>query len=870
MNRIKDLMSMLLALLILPVVFTLSLQAEISVLRQTLPVARDFNFQIASVTNKSQFLAKQDSVEAVDETGAIDVEQESSVEDLEALVSEVNEEEQQVTPQTSAHDEVIERIKRALKAAEEQKQKEEEAKKNPKKGEEIQKTMKPVGDITAPVQPIQGNVETAPSGANATSATLQLPPMCDSLGKIFAAINKIEKEKAQGGIQEVKKFFAEINHPEWSCGDLLSKLQTYTDLSKLADYPEVMFPGAKEIITNRNDARLNDYGLGFGRPFRHWSEQLLGKELKTYGEFEAALPILKSHVQYLQIPPDRPDLKHLEPVIESIKQEAPEMVQACFDQAWRFSPDIKLCQWADAKDIPIWVAMWANATIWGVYFDLEKVRDSKVLVVWLPKTKEYVFWAGPCGGNGAWIPSAPLVKFTSNVENVYDRCEKIESPGARLDTSGNIVLARGQSQTLNIKRLLPQEKIDELQKEGRLLSKWQWQLNGQPLASVPMSSISSVISQPGTYSVVNTSYDPSNPLPNEDPVKACSVKVVQPNPKAYCETLSESSITSEGIVVPFRFDDQAGLVKRVDYLFNNQLVSPDLVQKRANGVVLPISLIQTKGDQYINVRLVGFQEEILDECPGQTTNKVTVPEARCDALVLNQKGTKVTVNLRYTETVKITDRVDLVAKNVSSGQEVSLGRYSPNFTFDANKVSGAGKFTVLAIGYDRMGREMWRCPGEGQTFEKPCPKCEGLTSSQKKQRNKDINQRVIIVPQVVGDRSQIESAIWTDSNGKPVPVEMVNSSNFQLSFNAGDLLPTVLHKGQLLLKIGSYAFTLTIKCKDGTISECKIILKVGGGGLWKWILLGIFITGAIVAIILLSGGAATAIVTKVPVIVTGV
>jgi hypothetical protein len=643
-------------------------------------------------------------------------------------------------------------------------------------GKRVQESVKPSPPV--PAQPIQDIPQPSIPGAETKQFAMTMPAMCEDLGLILGAIDKIKTEKAQISTQAVADFFADINTTH-ACGELVSKLSQYVDMKTVTPRPISGGPSTKEIITTPGDYRLAAYGIGYGEPFKRWSENRVAKkELRTLEDYIASEKVLLDHIQYFNWDA-HPELK---PKVEQMKAEMPAVLTGCLHESWRWSSDVKLCQWMDAAQVPYWVTTWATKTQWGLHYDLLQKRDAPMLVAYLPESQEYVFWAGPCGGNGGWLPSGSKAAWSVDVLSVD--CDRV---------TGQPVHFTSDRQEGFYEALLGlQGKLIDRNKVELRNRKWTLENSqGSKVLSVDKEStmligqeISSSVPNKLTYTGESRmKVEGADITPGAWHPMTCSIQLTKElpppviPPQVVCDSI-QAKLEKGRIRVTYKIQGDASLIQKTQITVDGNVVPENQVRLEKDGsLTFPDTITDTE-EHHISVMIFGADGQPL----GNPCNE--------------------------------------------------------------------------------------RTPGNTIRKQPKCAKCESAKESGKLKKG-DTEQIITITPSISGDVSTVESAVWTDQNGKVVGNKYVNNQ-FELSFRAGDFLPTITNKGKTSLKSGDYKFTLTVKCKDGSITKCTVTIRVVGGNGWKWILLAVAVVAIVVAVIILTSGAGAPIATKVAIAVIGV
>lgn len=528
-------------------------------------------------------------------------------------------------------------------------------------GKRIQQSVSPSPVPTEPTKPIQGTPAPAvPTVGQAKEYQVQMPPtLCNDVGRLIAAVDQAKQNQVSLGNGAVARFVADINAAQ-TCDDFRARLGKYINVDSVQPRPVEETPQSRYIITSLRDPYVQDYGIPFNRPFTHWSQQRVARtELRTLEDFRNHRQTLLDHIKYFDVPENHPFLSLVRPEIRArlarkvaqMRAEAPSVLNACLDEPWRWSKEVGLCRWVDAADAPVWVTTWAKQTLWGVYYDLKEKRDAPMLVAYLPNSKEYMFWAGPCGGNGGWLPSAPAGVIRVNVRRLSPQCDRIEALGAQVNERGEVVLPEGRQLTLRARaQIHPAIAEQNLQpNEYRLISDWVWAHNGQTIAESRINLENPAqerivdqitVNQPGTYSLANRSQDTSV----TGQPKVCAITVVRPVPPAKCVSVS---VFQEGdqVRVDVQYDDPGRQVSRFEYLVNGRKVGESNVPqfRMANRFGV--------GRHRVTVILYDKHGRSIDQCPADAGNPFIDNPAPCPTdfriqpKKVGQNETAVTFNL---------------------------------------------------------------------------------------------------------------------------------------------------------------------------------------------------------------------------------
>jgi hypothetical protein len=258
------------------------------------------------------------------------------------------------------------------------------------------------------------------------------------------------------------------------------------------------------------------------------------------------------------------------------------------------------------------------------------------------------------------------------------------------------------------------------------------------------------------------------------------------------------------------------------------------------------------------------------------------PSMRCDTLRAWKKGKRILASI----TVDNPDNMQYTVVLMLDGaiQKTTLEKDGTYFFLNSISDKDTNPHYVTAEIRDANGQLFRNEKGESVTIgcsdhnqnnliQNPPPppvpcKCKSLKADNTK-LNPRGGQQITITPTVPGDRSTIKSAIWTKEDGSLIDLKYVNPETLQLHFLDRQLLPTENHKGQTRLKTGGTTFVLTVTDKDGTVTVCKVTVKVSGAKIWPWLLL-VAIVFAVVVIIIITHGAAAPMATKIAIPVTGV
>ncbi len=834
--------------------------------------------------------------------------QEEQVEETSTENENVSEEQSPIAEQTApaATQDLDAEVVRARQALEAAQKRAEDRRRAIEEGKRIRDTMTPTA---APkVQPVQGTPAPALPGATSRTTTVDLPVDCDAyIGKIMSALDALKKDvDFQNNIQGAG--FRAILHEAHTCKEVLAELGKRIDLTRVQEYAYQATPKTKQIITNGNDPRLAGYGINFNYPFMAWKQQLLGKSLETAQDFKEAIPRLESHVQYLAIPQGRSDLMrvdHLQEKIPQIRAEAPKRLKECFDEPWRFSPEAGLCQWGDAKDFPWWVAMWANATLWGLHYvpnEYTKKNAAKILIVWLPDAQEYVFWAGPCGGNGGWLPSAPAATFRADRNKVVDECLRASAPGAKLNSKGEVLLPEKGSVNVVLEQSpVVQEKINKFSAMGQteydLLSDWKIDLNGRQtslaLQTNNAKSLSVTLNQVGEYSFKNIAK-------GAEDIKACTIKLVQPVASADCTVLAQAELVEAGIKLPVSVSDENNIVRAREYFINGAVVTPSDVQKEY--VILPFD--QTRpGKTTVGMRLIGESNKVLATCPSEIASGLDIPTVDCQSVeVTKEKGGRLRVRLKIVGNEKLVADVRFFQDSIENPIFDVRKEKDGSYTFLNPAMDEQKHFVVVQlIGQNRQQiGKICDQPTSRNTFQNEFPcECTSIEAAlirenatdkhhrgSMKLNNHWTSARLRLVPvfrkQVNGKWQNIPiervSGTWTQHNhdkktGVTTVTPIDNDGKAVLEFFAGDRLPAKIHTHHKFLIFGKgktdqvLLRTLTMfefnGIADGKPVHCQAYIGLTFDK--RWIVVVIVVIGVTAAVIATGGGAAPGY--KIPVFI---
>lgn len=574
-------------------------------------------------------------------------------------------------------------------------------------GKKIQEAMQP--EPPTAVIPIPVGETLAPKAGAETKEFVVRLPSCNDIGVILAAIEKIKAQKAKAGEDELKKFFETINSSP-KCEDLILALQAETDLNTLTPVAGVSGPESKQIITEPKDMRLAEYGIGYGRPFTKWTEGAVSKkELKTPQDYLDNRQTLLDHIQYFQVAEGING--HLAKKVASMKAEMPEVLNGCLDQPWRFAADVKLCQWVDAADVPVWVSTWAKKTVWGLTYEPSKKRPAPMLVAWLPKSQEYVFWAGPCGGNGGWLPSGSPFKFT--VESVAPECKMIE---------GDLRKLTSESQSATFTAKLAAEGIDPKNLDTKDMI---WLLNGSQVASGSLSvTLTGKQLSEGSNKLEFKAQGREKSQENFYPM-SCNVQVeknVPPPPPppipAVCNsvTVSPRVIAAKGEKITISVNHSVS----TDFPLATIVYSIDGREvKRTKDTKITLNADQYLDGKKHSVLVQGLDKngQVIWTCPGDNNSNVFEGQLPCPNCKSIDGPGKIKIGTKeHVYTIKLDREAEIVEWQWTlNGENINAGKDGISLTWSnvpvhatkldkhGNKVPQPGKYKLTYVGKDKNG-----------------------------------------------------------------------------------------------------------------------------------------------------------------------
>ncbi len=636
MNRfLKYFIAMVLAFVVMPVSFTFQAFSQVPrVYTQT-----TYNYKLPVYRAKA-VTADQDV-----EDYQAEVPQEIYIsDDFEPVVmDEIGTSEQQQAPVAQeTTEEKIRRLEKELEAEKlRQAQEKELLRKREEEGKKIQESVTPATNPNPPVT-IEVAPETKIPGGQVMTRAIDFPAMCEDLNKILAAVDKIKSLRlSEGGVSAVNLFFSDLGLAK-DCQAMVTKLEGYLNQAHLSMATIVPYsleggPKTQEIITNPKDYRLAAYGIGYGQPFKKWSESRVAKkELKTLQDYIENQGVLSDHIKFFTWD-GHPELRQK---VQQMKEEMPEVLDDCLHQSWRWAEDIKLCQWLDAAQAPLWVTTWASRTSWGRYYDLEKKRDAPMLVAYLPKSKEYVFWAGPCGGNGGWLPSGPKASFSTEVIGV--ECKQV---------TGSPLIFTSNDQKGNYEPVFGRGK-DPVNKQDLEIrnSKWELKTGGTTklIGNTPSIEFSPVQTEEGTSTLTYSGEARFRAEGGIWTASSCGIELVKKLPPppppviiptVLCESVS-AVLEKDRVRIRYKLDGDTSLIKRTAVFVNNIEV-PQVRVEKDGSLTIPDTIPEDDNDYVFTVAIYGENGALLAPIcnfkgTGNTIRKKR-PEASCKQVVVSQK-----------------------------------------------------------------------------------------------------------------------------------------------------------------------------------------------------------------------------------------